>query len=175
MTAPNPPTGPASSTGNFHRPHILAVTNDDDLKTFLVDGLVPGGFWLSIVASAIQTLEVLRLRSFDLLLIDDGLHGLPARELVLRIRERQQGSDRDVAPMLLLSDRGAPALANFSGDAAVDQVLVPPIELEDLVPLLHQRVVAWRARHPGVPWADEIAQLRPISTDQAGPARESEW
>lgn len=164
MTAPNPPRDRAANPG-LHRPHILAVTDDEGLKAFLLEGLVPGGFWLSVIASAIQTLDVLRLRTFDLLLVDEQLSGLPTLELIRRIRGRDSTTMAGDVPILLLSERVETTLTSADQAAGVDQVLAPPIDLEDLVPLLHRRVASWRAGHPGVPWADEVAQLRPDPGD----------
>lgn len=146
------------------RPHALIVTNDEDLRDFLQEGLTLGGFWVSIIASAIQTLEVFRLRSFDLVLIDRALAGLDALELVRRLRrqpDNEIGSGpRTDVPILLVVDHD-----NLEAEAAiaagVDTVLAPPIDLDTLVPTLHQIVLAWRARHPDRPWANQVAQLRP--------------
>lgn len=165
MSVPNPPAAKAPGSA-LQRPHILAVTDDEGLKAFLVDGLVAGGFWLSVVASAIQTLEVLRLRSFDLLLVDEQLSGLSAHELIRRIRGRTSGALPEDAPILLMSERDDATLAPADAEVGIAQVLIPPIDLEDLVPLLHHHVLTWRAQHPGVPWADEVAQLRPNENDQ---------
>lgn len=165
MTVPNPPAGHGTQGSALTRPHLLAVTDDEDLKAFLIDGLIPGGFWLSVVASAIQTLEVVRLRSFDLLLIDEQLAGLSALELVRRVRGRGDGTlPRDI-PVLLLCERSHPVLTAADNEAGITEVLVPPVEIEDLVPLLHHHVLSWRAAHPGMPWADEMAQKGSAATD----------
>ncbi len=145
------------------RPHALIVTNDEDLRDFLQEGLTLGGFWVSIIASAIQTLEVFRLRSFDLVLIDRGLSGLDALELVRRLRrqpdsEAESGPRTDV-PIVLIEDHAG--LEDTAIAAGADTVLAPPLELDTLVPTLHQIVLAWRAQHPDRPWADQVAQLRP--------------
>lgn len=158
MSSPDPPAAYSSPASDSHRPHILTVTDDAALKIFLVEGLVPGGFWLSVVASAIQTLEVLRLRSFDLLLIDDQLAGLPALELIRRIRARPQSSEMAYRPVILLSERDDATLTGEERAAGIDGVLVPPVELEELIPALHRTVRTWRTRHPSAPWADEMAQ-----------------
>lgn len=158
MTVPNPPAGHASQGSALTRPHLLAVTDDEDLKAFLIEGLIAGGFWLSVVASAIQTLEVVRLRSFDLVLIDEQLAGLSALELVRRVRGRGDGALPTDIPILLLSERDHSVLTAADNELGINEVLVPPVELEALVPLLHHHVLTWRASHPGLPWADEVAQ-----------------
>lgn len=165
MTTPNPPRLSTSTDSALQRPHVLVVTSDEDLKAFFVEGLILGGLWVSAVASAIQTLEVLRLRTFDLILIDEQLSGLPALELVRRLRSR---SDRAAAdgprtdvPILLLTDDPDGASHHTARGAGVDHVLTPPLDLEDLVPLLHTIVMSWRDDHPARPWADNAALSPP--------------
>jgi DNA-binding response OmpR family regulator len=144
----------------LQRPHVLIVTDDQDLSGFLAEGLVYAGFWTSVIASAVQTLEVFRLRTFDVAIVDEELGGIGAVELVRRMRGR--------------SDRSAPAgradlpiigvAAGFAHDqsplleAGVDTVIRAPLELDELARELFDLVQRWRAEHPGRPWADEAAQ-----------------
>lgn len=144
----------------LQRPHVLIVSDDPDLTDFLGEGLVYAGFWTSVIASAVQTLEVFRLRTFDVAIIDAGLGGAGAAELVRRLRGRSDrsspaartdipivaiapGPETDAAPMLL---------------AGVDTVVGAPIELADLAQTLFALVQHWRQEHPERPWADEAAQ-----------------
>src|SRR5215203_6523822 len=84
----------SSSQQRFERPHVLIVTDDEDLRDFLSEGLVIAGFWTSAVASALQTLEVFRLRTFDLAIVDLALGGMRAIELIKRLRSETIDSDR---------------------------------------------------------------------------------
>lgn len=146
------------------RPHVLVVTSDEDLRDFLQEGLLYGGFWISIIASGVQTLEVFRLRTFDLVLIDHALPGLSATEVVRRLRlPSGSGGDREArtdVPILMILDEPGPG-AERALEAGADAVLTPPIELETLVPYLHQVVTDWRQARPDRPWADQLAQMRP--------------
>ncbi len=155
---------PRDPRREFVRPHVLIVTDDEDLRDFLQEGLLFGGFWISIIASGVQALEVFRLRSFDLVLIDHALSGLNATELVRRLRlpagADPTGDSRTDVPILMILDHPG-AEAEHALNAGADAVLTPPIELETLVPYLHQVVDDWRRAHPGRPWADQVAQLRP--------------
>jgi DNA-binding response OmpR family regulator len=141
----------------LERPHVLIVTDDVDLSSFLAEGLVYGGFWTSTVASGIQTIEVFRLRTFDLVLVDAALGDLDAIELVRRLRGRSDrggGMARTDVPILLVAaspDELDPGGANAAG---ADGALVAPLDLEELIPRLHQVVADWRERHPDRPWAD---------------------
>ncbi len=145
------------------RPHVLIVTDDEDLRDFLQEGLILGGFWVSIIASGVQTLEVFRLRSFDLVLVDGALAGLGALELIRRLRRPSEddpaGGPRSEVPILALMDQVEDE-HRVAIAAGADAILTPPLELEQLLPLLMRTVLDWRAAHPGRTWADHVAQLR---------------
>lgn len=142
----------------LERPHVLIVTDDPDLSAFLSEGLVYGGFWTSAVTSGIQTLEVFRLRTFDLALIDAALPDLNAGELVRRLRGRSEygGSDlpRTDIPIMLIASTGDDLRAIDATSCGADGTLVAPLELDRLVPQLHAVVSQWRAAHADRPWAD---------------------
>jgi CheY-like chemotaxis protein len=154
----------SSRESAYHRPHVLVVTDDEGLRDFLSEGLVIGGFWVSVVASALQTLEVFRLRTFDLALIDLQLGGMSAIELIQRLRSSDpdsvgRGQLTDI-PILGITGSSDESVILEARDAGADEILSPPIELEALVPYLHRIVLGWRELHPERPWADEIAQLK---------------
>jgi DNA-binding response OmpR family regulator len=142
----------------LERPHVLIVSDDPDLGAFLSEGLVYGGFWASTVASGIQTLEVFRLRTFDLVLLDAALGDLNAIEVVRRLRGRSvlgaAESARTDIPILLIAASAEELDAIDVAGAGVDGTLVAPLDLEALVPYLHGVVASWRAAHPDRPWAD---------------------
>ncbi|MFL5761645.1 MAG: response regulator transcription factor [Thermomicrobiales bacterium] len=151
-----------TSNSALQRPHILVITDDEDLKDFLLEGLVIGGFWVSVVASALQTLEVFRLRTFDLAIVDLALGGMSASELIRRLRAasgiQTDGSQRTDIPLVALADSPDSESAAAGLNAGADHVLSPPLELEELIPALHGIVQQWRVEHPNRPYADELAQ-----------------
>jgi two-component system, OmpR family, response regulator len=151
-----------TSTSGLQRPHILVVTDDEGLKEFLTEGLVIGGFWISAVASAVQTLEVFRLRTFDLAIVDLALSGMNAVELIRRLRAQAPDERRTIQrtdiPLVVLADDASLDVAREALEAGADNLLSPPLELEELVPELHAIIQTWRAKHPGRPYADELAQ-----------------
>ena len=61
------------SESALERPHLAIVTDDLSLSHFLTEGLLYDGFWTSAIGSGLQFLEVLRLRTFDAVLLDAGL------------------------------------------------------------------------------------------------------
>jgi len=134
------------------RPHVLIVTADQDLGSFLAEGLLFGGFWTSVIASAIQTLEVLRLRGFDLVIVDDGIPGLDAFELARRLHDMSDAADRRSprfdAPLILISDRMSGVHDSIARDVGYAHVLYPPLDLEILVGTLHDIAEKWRKAHP---------------------------
>ncbi len=125
------------SPSSFSRPHVLIVSDDLDLVTFLSEGLTLGGFWTSTVASAIQTLELFRLRSFDLILLDDGLAGLGALELARRLRHDSpsdsSATPRTTVPILLIVGQTAPPDAVDVAAAGINEMRAAPFELGELL------------------------------------------
>ncbi|MDP9365432.1 MAG: response regulator [Chloroflexota bacterium] len=151
MSLPTP-----AERGQGQRPHVLIVSDDLGLRLFLGEGLLLAGFWTSAIASALQVLEVFRLRSFDLVLVDAGLAGIGGLELVRRLRGRsgRAGAPRTDVPILLVTDDPATLDPAVAREAGADGVVAAPIELADLAPRLSDVVYAWRAAHPGRPFAD---------------------
>lgn len=143
---------------SFMRPHVLIVSDDPSLSQFLGEGLLLGGFWTSVVASGLQTLEVFRLRQFDIVLIDASLTGFQSLELVRRLRGRSDRGDRAArtsAPIVLIAETEAEATRDAAHVAGAQDVLYAPLELEHLVPTLHGIFEAWREANPQMPLADE--------------------
>jgi DNA-binding response OmpR family regulator len=144
----------------LQRPHILIVSDDPELTGFLGEGLIYAGFWTSTIASAVQGLEVFRLRSFDAMVLDAALGGMGAIELLRRLRgrsDRATTAERADIPILVIAasrDEMDPVLAEQAG---AEGVIVAPIELEHLAVDLERAVSAWRALHPDRKWADEAA------------------
>ena len=147
---------------DYHRPHILIVSDDLDLSQFLQDGLVLAGFWTSTVASALQTLELFRLRTFDLILIDALLEGLGADEVVQRLRAPIEpgGPPRTDIPIILIAGSPNEVSTEHASQIGADGVTFAPIEIEELAVGLFSRIRDWRARHPDRPWADQLAQRK---------------
>ena len=147
------------------RPHVLIVSSDQGLTEFLGEGLMVAGFWTSTVGSAVQVLEVFRLRGFDLVLVDAALGGIGAVELVRRLRglsDRAAGDQpRADVPIAFIAADPSEIATDVAITAGAEAVLYAPLEVEDLAPRLHRLVLDWRADHPDRPYADQVAQLRP--------------
>jgi DNA-binding response OmpR family regulator len=144
----------------LQRPHILIVSDDEGLSSFLAEGLIYAGFWTSVIASAMQTLEVFRLRTFDVTIVDAALGGLGALELLRRLRGRSSratGVERTDIPILLIGASPSEITADLTDLVGQDSIVVAPIEIEHLAERIWREVTAWRGLHPDRPWADEAA------------------
>jgi len=146
MSAPRPPA--ESIARPQSRPHVLIISDDAGLSTFLAEGLLYGGFWTSVVASGLQALEVFRLRGFDLILVDAALGGIGALESIHRLRGTSDratpGDPRTDAPIGVITDEVTlllPSKRRLPDDV---EVLSAPLELEEIVPRLHAIVEYWR-------------------------------
>lgn len=148
-------------TSALRRPHVLIVSDDRDLVEFLGEGLVYAGFWTSTIANALQALEVFRLRSFDIVLVDAAMGGIGPRELVRRLRgisDRAAGGARTDVPIVVLAASPDEVDLRHVEASLVDDTIVAPVELAELARRLSLHVESWRAAHPDRRWADDEAQ-----------------
>lgn len=147
----------------YERPHILVVTDDPDLAAFLEEGLPLGGFWMSLIASGIQALEVFRLRQFDLVLIDLELGSFRSLELIRRLRglsDRATGeAPRTTAPIVTIATEESLDAADRDTLGIAD-AMKAPLNIEEVVQRLHEVFTAWRQANPDVPLADASAAAR---------------
>ncbi len=124
------------SESALERPHLAIVTGDLSLSHFLTEGLLYEGFWTSAIGSGLQFLEVLRLRTFEAVLLDAGLGDISAEEVIRRMR----GTSDRAAPGLPRSEMPAIVIAGMPGEILRDDVeaaggqllLEPPLEIEQV-------------------------------------------
>ncbi len=124
------------SESALERPHLAIVSDDLSLTHFLTEGLVYEGFWTSAIGSGLQFLEVLRLRSFEGVILDAGLGDIAVQEVIRRMR----GTSDRAAAEAPRSDMPALVIAGIPGEIALADVLAaggqgllePPLELEDV-------------------------------------------
>lgn len=145
------------------RPHVLIVTDDRDLAEFLAEGLPLGGFWASVIASGLQALEVFRLRQFDLVVVDASMGSFDPIEFLRRLRgvsgHDPRGASRTSAPAVLILDTPADPPGQLAHELGIAEMLRPPLELDEVVRMLHQVFEMWRRDYPDTPLADS-ASLR---------------
>lgn len=122
------------SESALERPHLAIVSDDLSLAHFLSDGLIYEGFWTSSIGSGLQFLEVLRLRTFDGVLLDAGLGDIAVTEVIRRMR----GTSDRVAPGTTRSGMPAIVIAGFPGEIEASDVLEaggqrlmePPLDID---------------------------------------------
>lgn len=147
-------------TSALVRPHVLIVSADQDLTAFLGEGLIYAGFWTSVIADAFQALEVFRLRSFDIILLDAALGGIGALEFVQRLRgrsDRAPGDLRSDIPLVLIAAHAAEVPLAMQQGSDPFATLLAPVELPEIAATLMDAVVTWRTSHPDRVWADAAA------------------
>lgn len=147
------------------RPHVLIISDDASLATFLNEGLPMGGFWTTVIASGLQVLEVFRLRQFDIIALDFELRSFDAIELVKRLRgfssRANLGSSRTTAPIVLISENEISIDPELMDQLGIKLALSAPLELEELAPQLHQVFENWQEDYPSVPLSDDPLRENP--------------
>lgn len=141
------------------RPHVLIISDDPSLATFLNEGLPLGGFWTTVIASGLQALEVFRLRQFEIIVLDHELRSFDSLELARRLRGlSSRGNEsvaRTTAPMVLISESDITIDPEVMTHLGIERALSAPLELDDLVPVLHQIFESWRELHPSARLSDD--------------------
>lgn len=144
------------------RPHVLIISDEPELTTFLTEGLPLGGFWTSVIASGLQALEVFRLRQFDIVLLDADLGNFRASEFLRRLRGVSDldanAPVRTQAPVVVLSSHEMNDPQLLREDLGIMLRMQAPIELDDLVRELHEAFARWQQDHPEILLADSSAR-----------------
>jgi two-component system KDP operon response regulator KdpE len=141
------------------RPHVLIISDDSSLTTFLSEGLPLGGFWTTVIASGLQALEIFRIRQFDLIVLDWQLGSFGAHELLRRLRGVSSRSSAETprthAPVVLITEHPADLTEEEALLLGVNRMLHAPLELEEIVRELHAVFAEWRYAFPDVPLSDD--------------------
>jgi DNA-binding response OmpR family regulator len=122
-------------------PEVLVVSGDLSLSQFLTEGLTESGFWMSVVRSGLQALEVFRLRTFDALIVDAAVSDLPMDELIRRLRSTDEAASdtpRQSAAIPIVVIAGIPDEIEPFDLQSLDlqAVFVAPFELDELASTL---------------------------------------
>lgn len=146
------------------RPHVLVVTDDVSLSEFLAEGLPLGGFWVSVIASGLQALEVFRLRAFDMVVIDAGLQSFQAMELIRRLRGTStrvaDRTPRTLSPLVIISEELLELDDDDRRELSIAAVVQAPLDIDEIVRQLHEVFGAWRQDNPEARLADSANLLR---------------
>jgi two-component system, OmpR family, response regulator MprA len=107
---------------------ILVVDDDAGLRKALRRVLVSQGYQVEVAEDGAEALSRLRVRSFDLLVLDVMMPGTDGIEVCERLR-----ADGDELPVLMLTARDAVRDRVAGLEAGADDYLVKPFANEELV------------------------------------------
>lgn len=107
---------------------LLLVEDDVMVASGIKLGLSDAGYAVDWVGSAERALEVTKMESFDLAVIDIGLPGLDGLELTQRLRKEGHSM-----PVLILTARDALRDRVQGLDMGADDYMVKPFELPELL------------------------------------------
>lgn len=141
------------------RPHVLIVSDDPGLASFLNEGLPLGGFWTTVIASGLQALEVFRLRQFDLIVVDWELQSFYPLELIRRLRGESTRSpaqeSRTTRPIVVISEHPTDLPDRDVQALGISRMFHAPIELDEITRDLHIVFDEWREAYPSAPMSDD--------------------
>ncbi len=124
------------SDSALDRPHLAIVTQDLSLSHFLTEGLVYEGFWTSAIGSGLQFLEVLRLRTFDAVILDADLGDISYDEMLRRMRgvsdRVPEGSPCSEMPAMVIAGVPGEIEPTDVVDAGGQGLLEPPLDIAEV-------------------------------------------
>jgi len=136
-------------------PKILIVEDDQETAQFLLKHLLSGNYQVEIVADGEDAHFLLRANEYDLVIVDWHLPTITGIELC-----RQYRADGGRMPILMLTGRGATADKVRGFESGVDDYLVKPFEMEELL----ARVQALLRRSASVGYGP-VLQYRDLELD----------
>lgn len=131
--------GPRMSDPRPRKPRVLAVEDDPNIGLLIREQLEFEGFEVTLLASALQGLEVACSEPIDLILLDVMLPDGNGFELCGELRRRGL-----TTPVIMLTARAQPVDRVRGLDLGADDYLTKPFDLQEL--LARVRAVLRRAR-----------------------------
>ena len=121
---------------------ILAVENDELVRSFLADGLTTAGYSVDTAVNGREALEKIDRRDYDVIISDLQMPELDGIGLCRALRERQATA---VSRLVMLS--GSDALHDHQAylDAVGVRSIEKPVDLEDLHAVIEGLVTSGRA------------------------------
>lgn len=114
------------------KPHILVVDDDDRLRDLLRRFLVENGFIVSTAGNTDETRRILKILSFDLMVLDVMMPGQTGLEFVRELREEKTLYLRNL-PVLLLTALGESEDRIKGFECGGDDYLSKPFEPKELL------------------------------------------
>ncbi len=113
---------------DINKPHLLVIDDDTRLRKLLNKYLSENGFQISQAANALETKELLKLFTFDLLIMDVMMPGQNGQELTKELRV--SGFE---TPILMLTAMGDIDNRISGLEAGADDYLSKPFEPKELL------------------------------------------
>lgn len=139
--------GHGAAVGTGARPRVLLVDDDEAVRTSLAGYLSRAGFDVSVAQDGLAGLAAAASARPDVLVSDVMMPGLDGRELVRRLRARQ-----DWVPVLLLTMVGESSERSAALDEGADDYLNKPFDPQELASrvraLLRRSAARGRAEAP---------------------------
>jgi two-component system phosphate regulon response regulator OmpR len=133
-------------------PHILVVDDDDRIRELVTRYLKDNGFFVSAAEDAAEAKSILKIASYDALVVDVMMPGQDGMEFTQEIRETNDALS-DV-PILLLTAMGEVDDKITGLTAGADDYLTKPFDPRELI-LRLQAILRRRPQHK-----TEIKKLR---------------
>ena len=108
--------------------NILVVEDDAELAQLLAQGLREEAYTVDIARDGLAALEISRVNSFDVILLDVMLPGISGLDVARRIRCREQE-----VGVLMLTARDAVPDVVLGLDAGADDYLTKPFSFQELL------------------------------------------
>lgn len=134
--------------------HIMVVDDEVSHRNLITDFLTPLGFHMHQADSAEQALEILKLQSIDLFLLDISMPGMNGLELLEKLRK-----DGVYAPVFILSADSSENLQLYQGGASYQAYISKPVRLEKLLEHLQYSLeLSWKTGKRLIENSKKLAQ-----------------
>lgn len=128
VAAPSAPEPDDPEIARALLPRVLVIEDDRRLGALVEELLIGQGFAVEVVTDGQAGLHAGLTRHYDALIVDRGLPGIEGVDLISRLRSRGM-----VAPVLVLTARGALDDRVEGLDAGADDYLTKPFEVRELL------------------------------------------
>jgi DNA-binding NtrC family response regulator len=114
---------------------ILVVDDEPHIRYMIRQVLIGEQFEVTVAGSALEALQQLEARPFDLVIADLCLPDITGLDLAEAIRMLDPGT-----PVILITAYGTPAFESIASHPAIAHYVHKPFALERLLDLVHESV-----------------------------------